>query len=403
MATDTKSAWPSRRELLLIIGFWTLLAALIVGTRSIDPRADEGILGNAFFWSDLGRIFTRNYMWAVLTPPIFWLAARFLPVRERLVRIVLLHLALGIAVAIAVDLSNAYLRAEVFPTERDYSFRPLKAIFGFWFFNELIAYGAILATGYARVFYLRQREREAEARKLRTQKAELEAQLSDARLDALRMQLNPHFLFNTLHAISTLVGRDPQGVRRMIARLSMLLRYVLDDDGRQEVPLHEEMKFLRGYLEIQEIRFQGRLEVDIDIAPDLDVALVPTLISQPIVENAVKHGADAHPGLGRIQIRVYRDADDLVLAVADNGPGLEGGSPEDVFAQGTGLSNVKARLEALYGSDYAIDFGPSALDGLEVVLRLPYHEEADRYAPRADGPAPDHAATLSEPVVSPYG
>lgn len=401
MSNSTESVWPSRRELLLIVGFWTLLAALVAGTRSIDPRAEEGLFSNPFLWSDVGRVFTRHYMWAALTPPIFWLAARFLPARERIVRAVLFYLVLGIGVAIAVDLSNAYLRAEVFPTERDYSFRPLKAIFGFWFFSELIAYGAILATGFARAFYLRQREREVEAQQLRTQKAELEAQLSDARLDALRMQLNPHFLFNTLHAISTLVGRDPQGVRRMIARLSTLLRYVLDENGQQEVPLHEEMTFLRGYLEIQEIRFQGRLEVEIDVDDEIDNALVPTLILQPIVENAVKHGADAHPGMGRVAIRGHRDDKWLVLEVADNGPGLDSSSAEEILEQGTGLSNADARLDALYGDDYQLTFERSDLDGLNVVLRLPYHEEDDLYTPSFDGDSRDSLPVLSaEPSAS---
>lgn len=172
----------------------------------------------------------------------------------------------------------------------------------------------------------------------------------------------------------------------MIARLSTLLRYVLEENGRQESPLSEEIDFLRGYLEIQEIRFQGRLDIDIDIEPGVESALVPSLILQPVVENAMKHGTSEQTGLGRVVVRAHRTGEDLVLAVADNGPGLDEPAPEAV-ERGTGLANVRGRLKGLYGDAHRLSFQESAFGGLTVTIHLPYHEEGDLYTPSADGEA----------------
>ena len=202
--------------------------------------------------------------------------------------------------------------------------------------NPLLVYLAVLAAGFARNYYIGDQRRLEES-------AELRAQLADARLDALRMQLNPHFLFNTLHAVSALVDRDPAGVRRMIARLSELLRHTIESRGSDEVPLRDELDFLRRYIEIMEVRFQGRLRVETSIAPDVTDALVPNLILQPIVENALEHGAARATSEGRVTITARRSGDDLLLSVQDNGPGLAGGD------KGVGLRNTEERLQQLYG------------------------------------------------------
>ena len=388
MTNRTSATRPSRFEWGLIFAFWTLLAILTVGTRLLDPRGgSEGMIDMA----RAGRVFAGYFLWAIVTPFIFWIAARYVPDRGRLLRTVGVHLCAGLLVAIGVDLATDIIRVYLFPPERATDFTPLKAIARFWFINELVVYSAVLATGFARVYYLRQQQREEEAaelaqeaHELRAQKAELEAQLSAAQLEALRMQLNPHFLFNTLHAVSTLVGRDPKGVRRMIARLSTLLRYVLEENEKQEVPLRDEIDFLRGYLEIQEVRFQGRLNVDIRVDSDVEPALVPTLILQPIVENAIKHGVSEHPDVGKIEVSAHREGDRLILEVADNGTGVEVASPE-LLEKGTGLANVEARLKGLYGDAHKLAFETANLGGLRVTLTLPYHEEDDLYAPSGDG------------------
>jgi two-component system LytT family sensor kinase len=177
-----------------------------------------------------------------------------------------------------------------------------------------------------------------------------------------------------LHAVSTLVDRDPAGVRRMIARLSELLRHVLDEEAPQEVPLSQELEFLDDYFEIQSIRFQGRLDTEVDIPSDLYDAQVPNLILQPIVENAIKHGASQVRGVGRIEVQGRREDTSLVLTVTDNGPGL----PE-AQEDGLGLRNVRARLEGLYGDDQALHMETVPDAGTRAVLTLPHHTSASLY------------------------
>src|SRR5690606_13258006 len=171
------------------------------------------------------------------------------------------------------------------------------------FLRDLIIYLAVLAAGIAREYFLRYQARQAETVRLQAHAAQLQAQLARARLEALRMQINPHFLFNTLHAVSSLVERDPRGVRRMIAHLSELLRSTLDGPGEQEVTLEKELGFLQRYMEIMRVRFQGRLEVEVDAGAEVLRALVPNLILQPVVENAIKHGTSRVLSTGRIMVR----------------------------------------------------------------------------------------------------
>jgi two-component system LytT family sensor kinase len=258
------------------------------------------------------------------------------------------------------------------------AFNPFFGMTRLFWLDDLMVYFAVVAAGFARDYFRRYQSRREEAARLQAQAAELHAQLAEARLAALRTQLDPHFLFNTLHAISTLVERDPRGVRRMIARLSELLRSSLEEGNEQEVPLEKELALLNRYLEIMQIRFQGRLEVDIRVDGAVMDALVPTLILQPLVENAVKHGVSKVAGTGMIEIRAYRDEEDrLVLRVRDNGPGLEVGddSPRE---EGVGLANTRARLEQLYGPDQSFALRP-ALDGVGLIaeVMLPYHTRTD--------------------------
>jgi two-component system, LytTR family, sensor kinase len=195
----------------------------------------------------------------------------------------------------------------------------------------------------------------------------LQAQRAQARLDVLRTQLNPHFLFNTLNAVSALVERDPRGARRMIARLSDLLRYTLEESTEQEVPLHRELDLLGEYIELMQIRFQDRLTVTMDVAPDVRNALVPNLILQPIVENAMKHGIGRITGAGTIVLRARREGDTLAIAVTDNGPGPGGGE------EGVGLTNTNARLRQMYGESYSVALQPAPPRGTEARVVIPFH------------------------------
>ncbi len=213
-------------------------------------------------------------------------------------------------------------------------------------------------------YYQRFREREVQA-------AELQRQLVEARLEALRMQLNPHFLFNTLHAISALVHENPDAADRVIARLSELLRMSLDQSQPQEVALSKEMAFLDRYLEIEKTRFGERLTIQKQIEPEAKEALVPYLILQPLVENAIRHGIEQREDNGRLEIAAWRKDRRLELRISDNGPGL----PETGASRpaGIGLANTRSRLSHLYGSDYRLDLKDGASGGLEACIDIPYH------------------------------
>jgi len=364
-------ARPSSRELLLIFAFWTFIATLSAVNRALDPRGFGFQLS-----SPVGTIaleYIESWIWALITPVVFILTQRFPIERRHLPRLGIL-LVIGIVIAITVDLTMDFARIVALanvPSRHPRVFSPRDAILRFRFLNQLLVYLAVLAAGYARNFYLRDLTRQREAVVLEARTAELQAQLADARLDALRMQLNPHFLFNTLHAISALVERDPGGVRRMIARLSELLRHTIEARGAHEVPLRDELEFLRRYIEIMEIRFQGRLTVSVNADDRATEALVPNLILQPIVENALEHGASRASGQGEVAINAKVDRDDLIVTVQDNGPGLSS------TGEGVGLSNTKARLDQLYGDAAALNLDSPPAGGVLATLRIPYHTAAD--------------------------
>lgn len=372
-----------RTELITIFAFWTFLAILTAANRLVDPRILMRAGGQQAIPTSLpvAIAFFDSYVWAILTPLVFWLTSRLGFDRANRLRDGALLVAAGFLIAILVDTAGQAFRLWVLeiPSRRSPEVSPLLSVTRLWFVNDLITFVGVMAAGFARDFFLRYRMRQQETVQLQAHAAHLQAQLAEARLEALRMQLNPHFLFNTLHAVSTLVERDPRGVRRMIARLSELLRHTLNSEGDQEIPLESELDFLRRYLEIMEIRFQGRLEVQRQIEPEVLSALVPNLILQPLVENAVKHGVGNKVGVGRIELRARREGDELVLGVRDDGPGLSGGTMPS-SAGGVGLRNVRARLEELYGDDQGLTFHEADGGGLLAEIRLPFHTGTDLHA-----------------------
>jgi two-component system LytT family sensor kinase len=364
---------PFRRvDLLLIFGFWTLIALLTAANALMDPRGP----GSEFDGARLALAFTSSYLWALLTPLVFWMASRYSLERGNWVSRMLLFFVVGIMVAIFVDISVRWLRLNVFqilPRRPAADVAPIARVTRFWFVNEFLVYTAVLAGGVARDYFLRYRARREETIRLYAHAAQLQAQLSDARLTALRTQLDPHFLFNTLHAVSALVERDPRGVRRMIARLSELLRNTLEGANEPEIPLEQELALLRRYLEIMEIRFSGRLQVDIRVSEEVNNALVPNLILQPLAENAIKHGVSKIDGTGRIEIHAERAGDRLILRVHDNGPGLIG----QLAGEGVGLRNTRERLQQLYGSEQSATLREAEGGGVIAEVIIPYHTRVD--------------------------
>jgi two-component system LytT family sensor kinase len=358
----------SRRELFFIFLFWTSLATLTVVNRLIDPRG-----GGFRPVSPTGPIvlaYLESWIWAAATPFVFWLSSRFNADRSRWVSRAPILIAAGIVLSVLIYFLVALARTEIFEVSRYRSaITPFREIGRLRFLNQFVTYLAVLAAGFAREYFLRDQVRAREA-------ATLQAQLAEARLDALRMQLNPHFLFNTLHAVSALVERDPSGVRKMIARLSELLRQTMER-GPNEVPLRDELALLRRYVEIMEIRFQGRLRVATEIADETLDALVPNLVLQPIVENALEHGAARAEGEGRIEIGARRTGERIVLTVRDNGPGVSASA-----SSGVGLANTRARLAQLYGDEATLTLTTAPDGGALAEIALPFHTAGDL---RAEG------------------
>ncbi|HYF38050.1 MAG TPA: histidine kinase, partial [Gemmatimonadales bacterium] len=196
--------------------------------------------------------------------------------------------------------------------------------------------------------------------------AGLEGRLTEARLETLRLQLHPHFLFNTLNAISAFVEADADRARRMIARLGELLRRTLDGGTATELPLSQELELLAPYLEIQQIRFGDRLSIEIDIPDGVTGALIPTLMLQPLVENAVEHGVKRTRDGAKVRLTAKRAGERLRLEITDNGPGPAGGR------EGVGLANTRARLSGMYGDAYRFELSGIDGSGTVVTIELPF-------------------------------
>lgn len=199
----------------------------------------------------------------------------------------------------------------------------------------------------------------------------LKDRLDRSELQALKLQLQPHFLFNTLNAITALLHRDPARAERMVSGLSELLRFSLGSAREQEVTLARELEVLRHYVEIQQVRFQDRLAVLIDVTPDTERALVPNLILQPFVENAIKHGLSPRAAAGRVEVHASRSGEQLVISVQDNGVGESELVPR---REGVGLANARARLQSLYGSNHSLEAG-NAVPGFRILMSIPWHTE----------------------------
>jgi sensor histidine kinase YesM len=359
---------------VLIFGVWTLIGLTFGAQLYLAySRGRQHISWTKALFLEL----TYWYLVGVLSPGILWLARRFPIDRQRWLRNLLIHIAGGGLFSIAH--SAIYLFLSLSVSEAGYT-NPfssvaelLRMVFSLNLALRFLTYALIVTISHAFEYYQRYREGEFKA-------SRLEADLASARLQALKMQLHPHFLFNTLHSISALVHRDPDAADKMIARLGDLLRLALENSGAHEVSLEQELESLDLYLEIQQIRFQDNLKIEKEIEPEALAARVPYLILQPIVENAIRHGIEPYGIQGAVKISAKRLNGSVVVQVEDNGRGLAlnaisgnrtGKGDVLVFEQGIGLANTRTRLANLYGEAHRLELTSAVSGGLLVTMEIP--------------------------------
>lgn len=312
--------------------------------------------------------------WLLATPVLVWLASRFPLHRGILVRSLVLQIGAGGLAAMGYAQVMEWLAAHwlrVLSTPQ----LSLEATWAMRFQFGLFSAGFILACSHAQNAFRQMREREVTA-------ARLEGELAKAQLHALKAQLQPHFLFNTLHAVTVLIRRDAEAATRMLMQLSDLLRLVLSDGDRQEVTLAHELRFTQLYLEIERTRFRDRLRVSWDVEPGIERAAVPTLVLQPLVENALRHGIEPRATGGSVSIAAARSGEVLTLSVTDDGVGQR---PRTTPRPGVGLAATQGRLARLYGGAYRLSIEDRPGGGTQVLLAIPYRLHATLETPH--GPA----------------
>ena len=308
-----------------------------------------------------------GYLWALITPLVLWLVHRFPIEKPHWRRSLLAHFLASTVFSFVTGIIGHLLLYFRFGVSmgRPYQFQNSLRFAISNYTESMGIYLLIAFLAYAYNYYQRYRQGELRA-------SRLEAQLSQAQLQALKMQLHPHFLFNTLHSISALLYKDTDGARKMITRLGDFLRLTLENSGTQEVTLKQEMEFLRCYLEIERIRFQDRLTTHVQVDSDTLDTHVPNLILQPIVENAIRHGVAPRSTPGEIEIRAKQENGFLRIRIRDNGPGLPmNRSTESLFKKGLGLANTQTRLDRLYGARHRFEIANDPQGGLAVTLEIP--------------------------------
>ncbi|MEM7352493.1 MAG: histidine kinase [Acidobacteriota bacterium] len=347
----------------LYVGCWTFIGLFFISPIIANSLANQ----HGIRWGEVLSEFLNWYLWGLLFPLIWWVSRRFSFERRKLASRIPIHLASGLIVSL-IYVTLMLLKNSIVTSFSlgKLSFDLLKGIPGYllggfeWF---LVPYFGIVAFIHAVSYYEKYRERQLKTTRL-------EAQLALAHLEVLKMQLQPHFLFNTLNAISALMHRDVDAADRMISLLSDLLRLSLEKDNRHQVSLQSEIEFLNRYLAIEKIRFRDRLKIEEDIEAICMAAQVPRLILQPLVENSIKHGIAMRSAAGRISIRARRLGERLNIQVSDDGPGL----PSSTIREGVGLANTRARLKQIYGDDHHFELRNGHTDGVHVHLEIPFEE-----------------------------
>jgi len=341
-----------RRSLsgLLYFGVWTLIGVFFATQTYIGAwYSDRPLTWTQAFIVALAAWYVR----AAFAPAIFWLAQRFTISRSKWLKNVLIHAGASLVFAIVEQMIYDAVVIR-FPEMPRHILSPVE------FHMNLLTYWVVLGVAHFRAYYRRSRESELAA-------SHLEAELTGAKLDLLRAQLHPHFLFNTLNGISELMHEDVEQADLMLGNLSEMLRSALEHSGKREVTLSAELEFLRRYLEVQSMRFQHRLTFQIVAPPELLSCRVPYLILQPIVENSILHGIARSPAPGSIHVNARQKNGMLQIEVCNTGPGL----PSAGIKEGLGLRNTRLRLLHSYAVNYKLEAANAVEGGVRVTVEFP--------------------------------
>ncbi len=351
---------------LAIWAVWTLFALFFASQFALQAQFSRNPVP---FWQALIWQLVSGYIWFALTPLILYLARRFPFELGRWKFSLPVHIAAGLLIGLAQLAVDAFLLIRLgYPPGFEFPnfWEAYKFFVSFNLHLSQLIYWGVVGIWSAYNYYQKYRERELQTSKL-------EARLAQSRLQVLKMQIHPHFLFNTLNAISELIHRDADAADRMLTDLSDLLRMSFENLEVQEVALKQELEFLNKYIEIEQMRFHDRLKVEMDISPETLDASVPNMILQPLVENAIKHGISPRAEGGRIEIETVRNNGHLEIRVEDNGLGIPF-RDANVVSEGVGLSNTRRRLKHLYGERHKFEIAAAERSGVRVDLEIPFKE-----------------------------
>ncbi len=352
----------ARRTLAAAFLAWSVVGLLSLSQMWLQSRSE---LGPPLEWRRVARLLEDVWAWSAYTPVILWLAGRLPLEADRWRRRLPVHVAIALGFALLDAVLAVLLARAIGPSPAP----GLAVVFTRLVTLSVLSYFAVLGIGHA----LRYQRLHADER---LHASELERQLAQARLGALEAQLRPHFLFNALHAVASLVrAGDRQAAVRTIAGLGELLRAALRDGGDQEILLSDELRFAERYLDVERVRFEDRLAVRFEVDPEIADALVPRFVLQPLLENAVRHGIEGRSAGGSVAVRAARDGAALRLEVVDGGAGPAQPRPR---GNGVGLANTSARLRHLYGPEGRLDVEPVPDGGTRARILLPYRPAPDR-------------------------
>lgn len=358
-----KKSYFSSQTKIIVFLLWTFLAFFYVLQQYYISfvKEKEFPFSTNIIWE-----LSYFYTWAALTLLIIFLARKIPFEKKLLLKNGAVHMVFAVIIAYAHRFGSMLIylylaKPKSFEKGFPDFFGP-KIILGV--FDGFIIYWMILGVFYSFEYYQQVQQQKIKA-------VRLESQLATAELTALKMQLNPHFLFNTLHAISSLIDSKGKDAQNMLVRLSDFLRQTLDSEGQQNVSVEKELSFLKGYLEIEQIRFGNRLSVEYNISKTLLDKLIPTLILQPLVENAIKHGIAPNSGQGKIEIAVIEKNMQMEISVCDNGKGIGQDIVENV-----GLNNTRKRLEQVYGDAAELKYYNREQGGFCVQLSIPLNKQS---------------------------